>query len=102
MSDPEDAPVDLVKASANRRPRDRLRRVAEPEELLGRDDPVLTFGKCGNCMVSSWFVSHIETKGEVTVGSPPLGEKTLGNRARCGNLRGTSVRVRRILLSGRF
>jgi excinuclease ABC subunit A len=32
---------------------------------------MLALGKCGNRMVSSWFVSHIETKGELTPGSPP-------------------------------
>ncbi len=46
---------------------------------------MLAFGKSGNRMVSSWFVSHIETKGELTLGSPPGGTKTLGYRARCGN-----------------
>jgi hypothetical protein len=71
MSNPEDTPVDLVKPPADRRSRDCLCRVAELEKLLGRDDPMLALGKRGNSMVSSWFVTHIETKGEVTLVLPP-------------------------------
>src|ERR1700709_2223032 len=85
MSAPVNAPVDLVKAPSDRCSRDCLGGIAELDELASRNDPMLALGKRGNSMVSSWFVSHIETKGEVTAGSPPGEPKPLGIAHVAGN-----------------
>lgn len=47
-------------------------RIPKPGKLASRDNPALQLRECGNWPVSSRFVSHSETKSEVS-GIRPLG-----------------------------
>lgn len=52
-------------------PGHRVRRIADPNELVTRDDPVLLFGELRNPMVTATFSARTADKGEVSGSSPP-------------------------------
>ena len=64
MSDGQDLPMPLMESAGPDRPVDPIVRVAEVDQLLSSDDPVLSGRQARHPVVRSEFAVHSEDKCE--------------------------------------
>jgi hypothetical protein len=84
MAERVDAPVDAVQSERPARPADPAAREPEPQQLSVSRQPVLPLGQSRHRLVGTHFFPHIGDKGVLILDSS----------------QGTSVRLRRIDISG--